>query len=159
MHYQIIERDSFQLIGLKENFHCSEEFDQSIAINHFWGQLGEDGTLEILLRLKNGEISGLIGATVNFDEEKNQIEYWVGVESKGAVPDGFSVYHIPASKWIVFEAVGPVREAVPETWEKIYSEWFPTHDFKPSGGPALEVFQSPGPTSSTIKTEIWVPVK
>lgn len=159
MNYRIVERNAFQIIGVKKNIECSEEFNQSIGINRFWAQLGQEGTIDSLLRFMNGEINGLIGVTVNYDKEKNQIEYWVGVESSDVSPEGFLQYELPASKWAVFEVVGPVIKVVPETWKKIYSEWFPSNNFEHSGASSLEVYKSPDPSSESAITEIWVPVK
>lgn len=159
MNYQFMERDAFQIVGVKESFDCSEEFDQSKGIGRFWAQIGQDGTIDRLLSLNNGQISGLIGATVNYNEEDNEIEYWVGTEFKGNTPDGLVGYEVSSAKWVIFEAVGPVANVVPEIWKKIYSEWFPSNDYEHSGAPSLEVYKSPDPTSPTAKTEIWVPVK
>lgn len=159
MNYRIVERNAFSIIGVKETFDCSEEFNQSIDINRFWAELGQKGTIDRLLSFMNGEINGLIGATVNYDEVKNQIEYWIGVESSNSAPEGFLQYELPLSKWAVFEVVGPVAKVIPETWKKIYSEWFPSNDFEHSGAPSLEVYKSPDPSSESAITEIWVSVK
>lgn len=159
MNYHLKERDAFQIVGVKKLFECNEEFDQSREIGYFWAQLGQDGTVDRLQRLANGEIPGLIGATLSYNEETNQIEYWVAAEFSGDMPNGLLSYELPSTKWAVFEAEGPVADVVPETWKKIYSEWFPSNDYEHSGGPSLEVYKSPDPTSPTAKTEIWVPVK
>lgn len=159
MHYQLLERDAFQIVGVKQSIKCNDEFDQSKEIGHFWAQIGRNGTIDRLLNLNNGHISGLIGATVDYNEKDNEIEYWVGTEFEGNTPDGLASYEVTSAKWAIFEAVGPVAVVVPETWKKIYSEWFPSNDYEHSGAPSLEVYKSPDPTSSTAQTEIWVPVK
>lgn len=159
MNYQLKELDAFQIVGVKESFNCDDEFSQSMEIGRFWAQIGQDGTIDKLLGLNNGHISGLIGATVNYSEEDNEIEYWVGTDYKGNTPDELVSNEVSAAKWAIFEAVGPVADVVPETWKKIYSEWFPSNNYEHSGAPSLEVYKSPDPTSPTAKTEIWVPVK
>ncbi|PTF58494.1 AraC family transcriptional regulator [Staphylococcus chromogenes] len=159
MNYQLIEREAFQVVGVKERFSCDGDIGPSQDIGHFWTKVGQDGTIKRLLDLNNGQISGLIGATVDYSKKDNEIEYWVGTEYKGNTPDGLSSYELPAEKWVIFEVVGPVADVVPEIWKRIYSEWFPSNDYEHSGGPSLEVYKSPDPTSSSAKTEIWVPVK
>ncbi|MDA3129445.1 GyrI-like domain-containing protein [Aliibacillus thermotolerans] len=160
MKYHMMERDDFQIVGVKESFECNETFDQSKEINRFWSQLGQGGTIDQLLRLNHGEIAGLIGATIAYHEENDQMEYMVAVESSsGDIPDGLFKYELPSTKWVIFEAAGPVMDVVPKLWKQIYSEWFPSNDYEHSGAPSLEVYTSPDPTSSTAKTEIWVPVK
>lgn len=158
MNYHLIERESFQIVGVKERFHCGDS-GPSIEINRLWNEIGQNGTLHRLLELNNGEISGLIGATVDYSKEDDEIEYWVGREFKGRTPEGLSSLEVAAAKWVVFEAVGPVIDAVPETWRKIYYEWFPSNDYEHAGGTSLEVYKTPDPTSPTAKTEIWIPVK
>lgn len=159
VNYQLQERDGFQIVGVKKLFKCDDELSQSKEIGRFLSQIGHNGTIEQLMELNNGEISGLIGATVDYSEEDNEIEYWVGTNFKGNTPDGLASYKITAAKWAIFETVGPVADVVPETWKKIYSEWFPSNDYEHSGAPSLEVYKSPDPTSLTAITEIWVPVK
>ena len=154
-----MERDAFKIVGVKETINCNEDFSQSREIGRFWGQVSQDGTIERLAGLNNGQISGLIGATVDYSKENNEIEYWIAAEFIGDTPNGLSSFEIPAAKWVIFEAVGPVIDVVPEMWKKVYSEWFPSNDYEYGSGPSLEVYKSPDPTSPTAKTEIWVPVK
>lgn len=158
MNYQILKRDAFQIVGVRKSISCNEQIDQSNDINRFWAQVGEEGIVDQLLTLNNGQISGLIGATVDFNAKNNQIDYWIAVESSGVAPTGLFIYEIPPAKWIIFEAIGPVAQIVPETWRKIYSEWLPTSNYQHSGGPSLEIYKSAHPTSPTAKTEIWIPV-
>lgn len=159
MNYQLKEREAFKIVGVKKKIYCDENFNQSIEIGKFWSEVGQDGTLDRLVGLINGQISGLIGATVDYSKKNNELEYWVAAESTGDTLDGLSSYEIPASKWAIFEVVGPVAEALPKTWKKIYSEWFPSNDYEYGGGPSLEVYKSSEPASSTAQSEIWVPVK
>lgn len=159
MKDQLKERDAFTIVGIKEIIRCDEEFNQSVAIGKFWGQASQDGMIDQLLRLNNGQISGLIGATVDYSEENHTIEYWIATEFNGDTPNEVSSFEIPAAKWAIFEVEGPVADALPLSWHKIYSEWFPANNYEHSGGPSLEVYKSPDPTSPTAKSEIWVPVK
>ncbi|MFC5464195.1 GyrI-like domain-containing protein [Lederbergia graminis] len=159
MKYHLQERGSFNIVGIKELINCNDEFDQSKEIDRFWTQISQDGMIDRLLSLNSGQISGLIGATVNYIHEKNQIEYWVAVDSNEQSPEGLNSFEVPASKWAIFEVVGPVADVVPATWKKIYSEWFPSSDYEHSGAPSLEVYKSADPTSLMAKTEIWIPIK
>lgn len=109
---------------MKKAFECNEEFDQTKAISRFWAQIGQDGTIDRLLGLNDGQITGLIGATVDYNERGNEIEYWIGTEFKGNTPDGFDRYEVSSAKWAVFEAVGPVTVVVPETWKKYIQSGF-----------------------------------
>src|SRR5690606_39446660 len=110
MKYQLQEHGSFNIVGIKELINCNDGFDQSKEIGRFWAQISQDGMIDRLLSLNSGQISGLIGATVDYIHEKNQIEYWVAVESNEKSPEGLFSFEVPASKWAVFETVGPVAD-------------------------------------------------
>lgn len=159
MQYQVVEREAFQVVGLKQTFQCDGEHGPSQDINQLWAKYGQDGTIGRIAQWNNGPIQGMLGLTVDFSQERNELEYWVATEHTGPVPDGLSGFEVPASKWIVFAVTGPVAQAMPETWRKIYSEWFPSHAYEHSGAPSIEVYKSADPTSPTAQSEIWVPVK
>ena len=159
MNYQLMERDAFQVVGVKESLICDGETGPSQEIVRFWAQVGQDGTVDRLLGLNNGQISGLMGVTVDYSEENNKLEYWVATESRESPPDGLFSYEVPTAKWAIFEVVGPVADVLPKTWQQIYSEWFPSNDYEHNGTPSLEVYKSLDPISPTAKSEIWVPVK
>lgn len=85
-------------MGVKERLNWDQEVGPSGDISHFWNQIGQEGTLNQLLGLNNGQISGFIGATVDYSKEDNDIEYWVGTEYKGNTPDGLFSYEVLAAK-------------------------------------------------------------
>lgn len=159
MDPRLIEREAFRIIGIKKSFHYDDEFGQSKEIHRFWRALDEDGTLDHLIGLSSGQIMGMIGATLNVNEESRQMDYLVAVEFKGNTPEDFIEQDVPSAKWAVFEVTGVVEDVVPKTWEKIYSHWLPTSDYKLGDAPLLEVYKTRDPYSPKAKIEIWVPVK
>src|SRR5690606_29978452 len=66
MNYQLVERKGFQIVGVKERFNCDGDLGLSLDIGHFWTKVGKNGTINRLLGLNNGQISGLIGASVDY---------------------------------------------------------------------------------------------
>lgn len=160
MNYRIVERDAFQVVGVKRVVPCSEEGrSPARGIAQFWGEVNGNGTVHQLIGHMDGDIQGLLGITGDYDEEKNVIDYWIGVESRGEGSDEFSRIDISASKWAVFEVRGPVPDAVTQTWKKIYSEWFPSNNFDHTGSASLEVYKDADPTKPDAYSEIWVPIK
>lgn len=159
MNYQIIERNTFKVIGLKKVIKCDGEVGPSSEIQQLWAHAAQDGTINKLMALNSGEITGLIGMTVAYSNERNELEYWIAVEGNGDLQDNIISFDVPAGKWCVFEVEGPYASAIPATWEKIYSEWFPFNDFEHRGDPSLEVHKSHDPNSPKAQSEIWVPVK
>src|SRR5690625_2483782 len=126
MKYRIVEREEIKITGESKEITCNvEEGTQAIGIAAFWGELNANETVNRLVQLMNGDIKGPLGVTNNFDEEKNTIEYWIGVENQGEIQNEFSTIELPPAKWVVFEVRGPVSTAIPEAWKQIYSESFP----------------------------------
>ena len=160
MEYRIVEREAFQVVGVKRELPCSADgASPAPAIGRFWAELNQDGTVGRLSQLIDGDIDGVIGITANYDEGRNVIDYWIGVERRGDVPKRFSSTDVAASKWAVFEVYGPVSDAMPQTWKKIYSEWFPSNTYEHNGSASLEVYKSDDPTKRDAYSEIWVPIK
>lgn len=158
MKYRIVEREAFQVAGVKREFLCPEG-PGIPGVPEFWDEVNENGTLNQLLQLNNGQIKGLLGIIDNYNEEKNTIDYWIAVEHDGTVLNEFSNFEFPASKWAVFEVRGPIPTAIVNAWKQIYSEWFPSNGYEPAGIAPFEVYKESDPTKPDAYSEIWVPIK
>lgn len=159
MEYRIVEKEQFNLIGLKKN----------VVINHsgvnpeivaMYGQL----TPEIINNLKalsDIEPHGMISASANFVNRHldgiGTVDHIIGVASTQTT-DEFEVVDVAASTWAVFTSCGPFPETLQQTWAKIYGQWFPSSNYVPTGGPELTWHESPDTTKEDYKSEIWIPV-
>ncbi|WP_028608348.1 AraC family transcriptional regulator [Paenibacillus harenae] len=160
MRYQMVDRDAFQVTGVKRNFPCAEEEGNGVpGIPEFWGQVNGDGTVSRLLELNNGQIKGMLGLCGNIDAENNTMDYWIASEHSGDTPEGFESLDIPASKWVLFEVRGPIPGAMVQTWKDIYSEWFPSNGYEPADAPSFEVYIDSDLSSPDSMNEIWVAIK
>lgn len=157
MKYQIIERDAFQVIGIKRKCPCGDNKGQEIP--KFWEEVNENGTVERLVALINGKIKGVLGMTDNYNPESETIDYWIVVEHAGDVPNGFDCYEIPASKWAVFEVHGHAPTAMVNAWRQIYSEWIPSNGYEIAELPAIEAYIDADVYRSDALNEIWLAVK
>ncbi|WP_226579857.1 AraC family transcriptional regulator [Halobacillus litoralis] len=158
MHYQIIEKEAFQMVGVKGSFAYENEENLN-GIPNMWERLNAKGTTEELLRKNNGKIKGVLGVCVDRSKQEGRtMDYWIGVDHQGLVDD-MEVLRIPASKWAVFEVSGAMPVAVQNVWKQIYTEWFPSSGYKSTGGPELEVYAGGDPYSEDYKSTIWVPVQ
>lgn len=164
MKYSIIDREAFQIVGVRREFSCIND-ENLIEIPKLWGEVHEDGTNDLLLKLNNGKINGILGVCdANSDlQERRAMHYWVATEFEGELPKGLPKtllqYEIPASKWAVFEVHGPMPDAMPRVWKQIFSEWFPSSGYEPAGTPELEVYTDQNPSDPDLYSEIWIPVK
>ncbi|MFD2445396.1 effector binding domain-containing protein [Bacillus sp. CGMCC 1.16607] len=160
MQYKMIERDGFQVVGIKREFSCVND-ENLVGIPKMWDEVNTEGTDDVLFKLNNGQINGVLGVCV-VDEEakvKQVMDYWIATEYEGEVPEGLLQLNIPASKWAVFEVHGPMPDAMPKVWKQIFSEWFPSSGYEHAGTPDLEVYTDEDPSSPDLVSEIWIPVK
>ncbi|QED46931.1 AraC family transcriptional regulator [Cytobacillus dafuensis] len=158
MKYNVLERESFQVVGIKKEFSLVNN-ENFIGIPKMWDQVNSDGTCDKLARITNGQIKGVLGVCAVGTNPGKAIDYWVAAEYNGEVPEGFSTLEIPAAKWVVFEVNGPMPDAMQNKWKQIFSEWFPTSGYKHAGIPELEVYSDDDVNKDDYYSEIWIPVK
>lgn len=158
MNYQIIEKDAFQVVGIKRECPCGETGEVS-GIAEFWGEVNADGTTAKLAGLMNGEIQGLLGITNNYDEEKETVDYWIAAEHSGEVPSDFTALTVPKSRWVIFEVRGSAPIAMPEAWNQIYTEWIPSNGYEVADIPAIEAYTDPDSYKDDSSNQIWLAVK
>ncbi len=160
MKYKIVEKESFQVVGVKRTYNCQKsEHTQGIPV--FWDDVHADGTNDLLFELNNGVIEGALGVCVADEAYKENylIDYWIATAHIGDVPENLLAMELLASKWAIFEVNGPMPVAIQNTWKQIYSEWFPSNSYEHAGTPDLEVYSNEDPSSSDYYSEIWIPIK
>ncbi|QOR68168.1 AraC family transcriptional regulator [Cytobacillus suaedae] len=160
MKCNIIERNSFRVIGKKREF-CLLNGENLTEIPRMWDEVNSDGTSRFLAKSNNGQIKGILGVCVNKrDGNSNQaMDYWVATEYVGNIPQGYDSLEIPTSKWVIFEVHGAMPDAMQNTWKQIFSEWFPTSGYLHAGTPEFEMYTDDDPTSLDCYSEIWIPIK
>ncbi|MFP5112513.1 GyrI-like domain-containing protein [Bacillaceae bacterium C204] len=159
MKYKIMERESFQVVGIKRELSC-ENGENLTEIPKMWADVHADGTNDLLFKMNNGEINGVLGVCVNKRETQPQLmDYWIATEHSGDTPECLMNLEIPASMWAVFEVHGAMPDAIQKVWKQIYTEWFPSGHYKHAGTPDLEVYSAGDPRSSDYYSEIWIPLK
>ncbi|MGF9893071.1 AraC family transcriptional regulator [Priestia megaterium] len=160
MNYRIEEKEAFHIVGIKERvpiiFHGVNP-----KIAAMWESLTYE-TINKLKNLSNVNPLGLLSASVNFSEgrmeEKGELDHYVGVATTKDCPNNLIQLEIPALTWAVFEAVGPFPDTLQDVWGRIYSEWFPSSNYEQVEGPEILWNENKDVTSSTFKSEIWIPV-
>ena len=160
MKYNIVEKEKFQVVGMKRTYNCQNgENLQGIPL--FWDEVNRQGIDEQLFALNDGQIKGVLGVCVPDEnyKENNLMDYWIGTDHIGNVPENLLAMEVPASKWVVFEVHGPMPDAMQNAWKQIFSEWFPTSGYEHAGIPELEVYPDDDASSADYYSEIWIPVK
>lgn len=160
MKYKIVEKEKFQVVGVKRTYNC-QNGENTREVPKFWDEMNSMGMDQQLFSLNNGEIKGVLGVCApNDSEQKNGfIDYWIATDHIGSVPEELNAMEVPASKWVVFEVHGPMPDAMQNMWKQIYSEWFPSNPYEPTGTAELEVYSDEDPFSPDLYSEIWIPIK
>ena len=156
LNYKIVDRDAFEVAGVKREFSLLNE-QNLVGIPKMWDEVNADGTDELLFKLNNGPIKGVLGVCAG--KNASAIDYWIGTAYEGEHVDGLSVLEIPASRWAVFEVHGPMPDAMQKVWKQIFAEWFPSSGYAHAGTPELEVYSDEDPSSPDLYSEIWIPIK
>lgn len=153
MNVRIEQKDAFCIVGIKQQLRIVEgQIDPSIT--PLWEEYENDEeTTTALLALSDLTPSGLlhvIDSTAHDGSTEADIDYYLGVATAQPNSIHFSSLEIPASSWAVFQVKGSWAD-VETTWERIYTEWFPSSSYEHSG--AVEFVASVEQGS-----EIWVPI-
>ncbi|TQR19996.1 GyrI-like domain-containing protein [Psychrobacillus vulpis] len=159
MQFRIVDRDAFQVIGINREFPYDVEDGGIQEYQKFWNEIHENGTVNQLDHLKDGETKGLLGIWAEVNKEKNIMDYYVAAEYSGETPIGLKKIEFAASKWVVFEVLGPFPSAMANAWGKIYSEWFPSSGYEPAEMKPFEVYIDTNTQNPNAYNEIWIPIK
>lgn len=159
MRYKIVERDCFQVVGMKKEFSLkNEEFLSDVP--KMWNEFNDAGKEDWLLNFNNGELKAILGVCVDKkNSDDKTMDYWIATEHVGDTSDEILSMEIPDSKWGVFEVHGAMPDAMQNTWRQIFSEWFPSHSYEHAGKPELEVYYEGEPYKEDYYSEIWIPLK
>lgn len=160
MHYRVIEKEAFAVVGRYKRVPIVfEGVNPDIAA--MWASL--DGqSIQALKALSNTEPRGMIGASIHFSEgrmeEKGSLDHYIGVATTLDSGGDFHRLEVAAGTWAVFESVGPFPETLQNIWGRIYSEWFPTSGYELAPGPEILWNEGPDTTLANFRSEIWIPV-
>lgn len=158
MKVRIEEKPAFSIVGILRNF-STENGENTREIPKMWQEVHANGVNDELMKLNNGALKGMLGVCRMVDGKSNFMEYWIATAFDGdVVPEKFETMEVPASTYAIFEVIGPMPQAIQSMWEKIYSEWFPSSLYRPSGLAEMEVYTNDDAYKADYYSEIWIPV-
>lgn len=156
MNYKILEKEAFKIVGKGIKVSTVNNEHQR-AITEFWSDSNKNGFASELS--KSSGPMGHLGVCMQFEPDYNGFLYFIGAEKNiDVLPDGWEEKQIPAATWAVFECVGPMPDAIQKVWEQIYSEWFPSTNYKHANAPEIEVYPVGDSTHENYRSEIWIPI-
>lgn len=161
MNYRIIEKEAFNLVGLKKRVPLVFN-----GVNPEIAKMYELLTPEIITKLKslsNVEPKGIVSASTNFTEgrfeERGELDHYIGVATDQYDTADFEILAVAAGTWAIFESAGPFPETLQEIWGRVYSEWFPSSGYEVTEGPEILWNESKDTSNPMFRSEIWIPVQ
>jgi AraC family transcriptional regulator len=93
------------------------------------------------------------------DIENNEFSFLVGVQvDKPTKFDGLELITIPASKYIVFERIGPMPASLNRFKYQIFSDWFPISEKKVLNTAEIEFYHFGDTQNTNGKFEYWISI-
>ncbi|MDV2581759.1 AraC family transcriptional regulator [Alkalibacillus haloalkaliphilus] len=154
MNVRMIEKEPFSIVGIKQKMKVMDN-DVDPEVVKLWESTTED-TIQKLVELSDLQPSGILHALTDYtsddqDENESEIDYFFGVATTRATPSPYTRLEVSKHTWAIFEVEGD-WEAVETTWQRIYSEWFPSSKYEHVEGPEIV-------SSKDEVSEIWIPVR
>lgn len=167
MEFQLEKRQSMQMIGLGRIFSYDTSYQD---IPKFWcdfcsrycTQDTPASPEEQAIRQTIAEcIVGEFGVCVEDIDDGEHFHYYIaGAYQGGAVPEGMSVFEIPASEWAKFNCIGRIPQNLQTVNTRIFSEWLPgNQEFEMSMPMNIEWYSNGDTNSDDYVSAVWIPVK
>ncbi|MYV51655.1 AraC family transcriptional regulator [Streptomyces sp. SID3212] len=159
MRYRVVDRPDFTVVGLKARVPLVHVGPNQAIIDFVRGI--DPGVRESLEKLSDQEPQGTVAVCDDLDPsraEGTELDYYHGVITSAAAPEGTTALAVPAGTWAVFTASGPVPEAIQHLWRDVYAEWFPSNPYRTRPGP--EILRTRlSPDGTEADAELWLPVE
>ncbi|MFJ1599115.1 GyrI-like domain-containing protein [Streptomyces sp. NPDC088261] len=159
MRYRVVDRPDFTVVGLKARVPLVHVGPNQAIIDFVRGI--DPGVKESLEKLSDQEPQGTVAVCDDLDPsraEGTELDYYHGVITSAAAPEGTTTLAVPAGTWAVFTASGPVPEAIQHLWRDVYAEWFPSNPYRTRPGP--EILRTRLSADGTeADAELWLPVE
>lgn len=148
MDYTITKKETMQMIGYEKIVSYESSYQEIPA---FWDEMEE-----ALTSCRVGEF----GVCVMDNADTVNFRYYIaGLYQGGAVPEGMTVFEIPACEWAQFKCTGAMPDALQAVNTRIFSEWLPGNQEYEMALPLnIEWYSNGDPQSSSYESAIWIPV-
>lgn len=167
MDFQLEKRQSMQMIGFGRIFSYDTSYQE---IPKFWNEFCDKycrqdtpATPEAqAIWQTNAEcIVGEYGVCVEDINDGEHFHYYIaGAYQGGIIPEGMSVFEIPASEWAKFKCIGRIPQNLQTINTRIFREWLPgNQEFEMSLPMNIEWYSNGNTESDDYVSAIWIPVK
>ncbi|GAA3503204.1 AraC family transcriptional regulator [Streptomyces prasinosporus] len=158
MRYRVVNRPDFNVVGLKARVPLVHTGPNQAIIGFVRGI--DPQMLERLEKLSDQEPQGIVAVCDDLDPsraEGTELDYYHGVITSAAAPEGATALPVPAGTWAVFTTSGPAPQAIQELWRDVFTQWFPSNPYRSRPGP--EILRTRlSPDGTEADAELWLPV-
>ncbi|MBY8840327.1 AraC family transcriptional regulator [Streptomyces sp. SP2-10] len=159
MRYRIVDRPEFGVVGLKARVPLVHAGPNQAIIDFVRGI--DRQVLGRLEKLSDQEPQGIVAVCDDLDPsraEGTELDYYQGVVTSAAAPEGTTALAVPAGCWAVFTVSGPAPRAVQELWRDVFTQWFPSNLYRSRPGPEI-LRTRPFADGAQADAELWLPVE
>lgn len=159
LRYRVVDKAGFTVVGLRTRVPLVHTGPNQ-AIMNFVREITPE-TLEHLEKLSDQEPHGIVAVCDDLDAsraEGTELDYYQGVVTSAAAPQGMTTLAVPAGAWAVFTTSGPAPQAIQELWRDVFTQWFPSNSYRSRPGP--EILRTRlSPDGTNANAELWLPVE
>lgn len=159
MRYRVVEKERFHVVGKKVRVPLVHEGVNPRIAEFIRSVDGE--TMRRIAALSDQEPEGILGVSDNLDPsraEGTELDYYHGVVTGAAAPEGLDGLAVPAGAWAVFENSGPFPRALQYLWRDVFTQWFPSNPYQSRPGP--EILRTRlSQDAARADAELWIPVE
>jgi AraC family transcriptional regulator len=159
--HRIVEKPAFDVIG-KKTWISGQDNE---LFRQFWVQCRTDKLFERFAQLSHNQPgprtgSSLLGISrVENDPSNRTFYYMIAIEKPTTQLEELETYHVPASRWAVFDCAGKIPEAIVKSEMHAFMEWLPSSQYEHAKAPEMEVyFPGNDGTSEDSYCEFWLPI-
>ena len=158
MDCKIVKKSAFDILE-KVEMHSVVGGANVRSIPDFWDRAKTDGTEDCLWGIAEDKTL-IFGVCYGEEDEKGDFEYSIAVKcaSDAVAPEGYRKNTVPERTWAVFPCCGAMPTAIQNLWKRIFREYFPTSEYKPTGEMEIEAYADGDASAPDYYSEIWIPV-
>lgn len=166
MDYSIEKMDAITMLGFERTF----DYDSANReIPKFWDDFYQKNchdtsnpelTKQVVAAASASKV-GEYGICIDDSPEKNTFRYMIaGIYDGGIVPEGMTLYEIPALTWAKFRCVGSMPAALQAMNTRIYKEWLPgSVEYEIAEDINVEWYSQGDNMKADYESAVWIPVK
>ncbi|MEU0454262.1 AraC family transcriptional regulator [Streptomyces sp. NPDC006129] len=159
MRYRVVDKADFTVVGPRARVPLVHSGPNQAIVDFVRGI--DPRTRERLEKLSDQEPHGIVAVCDDLDPsraEGTELDYYHGVITSAAPPEGMTALAVPAGTWAVFTTSGPAPQAIQELWRDVFTEWFPSNPYRSRTGP--EILRTRlSPDTAEADAELWLPVE